>query len=224
MGEIVVLALVTAIIVYKLFSILGQTNEKDFERRNGRDVGCCGMCPDVNGAREATLGAKPISAILVPESERSFAEETQDQFQQVRDLDPRFEFGRFLRGAERAYKAIVDAKVKGDMEVLTQLVGDGLCKVMRQEFEETQKLGQQKHCNHLKINKLSLDSIIINAKLVTISLNIESEQRVYVLDESGKVIFGSKEKVVAVKEKWTFSRHMALQINVWQLVRINRVH
>lgn len=244
MGELVFLMMLTAFILYKLFSVFGRLDIQDRDVSSRRFASDC--CESSPGCGEKQT-VRPVHAVIVPNSEVGFREDIQEKFSQIRMMDADFEYGKFVECAKRAYDMINEAVLRCDTEVLSNLVS----KRMLTFFMHDRDFLQAKSRNRMCACNVDLANVSVNGKLVTISLNIEGESIADGLPErqirqqhsdgivdknrviGGNTVVDSKGSVVGdcVDEKnttytrkvqcWAFSRHMSLDDKIWQLVSIS---
>ena len=120
MVEILILAVIAFLIISKLLSVLGTTDEDDpAKKQAGSFFGEPRGLKDVTGTVE-TVGRKviPLRANMV------FSEDTKinDIITQIVEKMPTFNPEKFLKGAKGAFKMVLEALSKNDEKSLEELV------------------------------------------------------------------------------------------------------
>lgn len=227
MGEILFLALLTAFIAYKLFSILGQTTDEDTDRRQNKMGSCTnGACGpnwsgDANNARNDSRNSnnatiKIINAELISDKEHTLKPEIIEKLNIIRQLDTKFDLDAFLSGAERAFKIITKAITNEDDDTLKNLIEKPLYNKVITKINENKTKDIVIYKEIKEIHNIDIADININGKLITISLLIQSDQKAYSKDTKNNLLNGNETMFVKNIDKWTFIRHMAMD-NIWKL-------
>lgn len=188
MGGIVFFVMLTAFVIYKLFSILGYVGSRnDIEESKMRFMNsCCGQQYDNNNIH--TPKARTIEAVVVPESEVRLPEEIQKKFHEIRLMDGSFEYGKFVDGVKRAYDVICNAIYKRDEVTLSEVVSERIMSDVAVAWGEAQNMMYEKGTRNwvmgrkglmymldvvLKCTDIELLEVHLNGRLVTISLRIQ---------------------------------------------------
>src|SRR5579872_7561799 len=105
MIELIILALVAAVVLFQLYAVLG--------RRVGRQAEDLPQPQVSPAARDATRTAPSVN-VTEPAALSGIAA--------LRARDPAFDIGRFMQGARQAFQIIVKAFATGDRKALESLL------------------------------------------------------------------------------------------------------
>jgi len=191
--ELLLFAGVAFFLVSKLLSVLGTTNENDGKSFFGE--------PAAGGMKDVT--AKPV-AIEENEFADILAKNTSAQLAQninvIADRLPSFDIRRFADGSKSAFKMIIEALVKRDIETLNALVD----KRFLEQFETS---GDRYGIMNTEAN--------LDAKV--------SEGYMFGNNAFVKILFtGNKitSKIAHLKEEWTFIKNVSLPGPDWHLSNV----
>jgi predicted lipid-binding transport protein (Tim44 family) len=123
--DIVILAVIVAVLVYQLRRVLGERNGA--EPTPGADPftnpATAGMSP-----LSRAMNAKPVTATVLPDGVPHSDEplSANQGLQQIKDYDSEFDERAFLNGARAAFEMIIKAYARGDMDILKSLLSPEL--------------------------------------------------------------------------------------------------
>lgn len=228
MGELILLALITAFVLYKLFSILGNTTEEDVKRSEMKKnmasrCGIFGGCNSSNNTNStysensAPLSKpKPIDAELISSKEEHLSSTLVEKVRHIQTLDNSFTIENFLNGAERAFFIINEAEVKGDTETLENLTTNQIYVKLMANFTQLKNSGKHLVKDIRSVDNIHISDISVSGNMINISVTITNKQIAYVQDNEGNIISGDTHNVLTKIDNWVFVRHM-LTDKVWKL-------
>lgn len=197
--DILVFALVTAILLFRLYQVLGRRD--GFER-----------------PPEIAPVPRPRPAVNIVVGEEETAPQTlAGRIAQIHRADPSFDEKKFLRGARAAFDAIMSAFSAGDKKTLRNLLSP---QVFAHFEEAIDARTEQKHTIEAKIVRLR-DPDISEARLegeeMYITVTFHSEQISATVDADGKVVDGDRDRIYDVTDIWTFRRKIGATSPTWYL-------
>ncbi len=200
MIEVLVLAGIAFLIISKLISILGVTDEDDPARRaSGSFFGEPKGMKDVTGETEAV---KKNNIVSISKRLKKLDEEADDMLKAVMEKFPDFELDKFLSGAKGAFEMIIEAMHNKDTKTLQELVDK---RFIRQIEEMADSYGKFK-------------SGALKASCVD---SYSFGHGVYV-----KVLFDGKNitsNTKHLKEAWVFTKNVAQTGPEWYLSNIEKL-
>ncbi len=210
--------LIAAIIIgIKLFSILGTYNgEEDDPTREKYDF------------KDAKDDKKPALR-LVGEPEEA-TEIKADLPQEGRGLailknaEPDFEEGAFLKGAARAYEMILQGFAHADKELLQQLLSPPMFEAFSEAINTRQQAGQSLTTTIEAIKKALIDDVTVTAEQVAIAVRFRTEISSYICDQDGNLCDGESQAPRLIEDIWCFERALHGADNSWQLVATESVN
>lgn len=191
----------TAIIAYKLYSILGQNKPSDGDSFS-----------NPNPQRPA----KPMRS-KEPASELAGAPPTITALKQIQHEDPLFTQEHFLKGAEKAFEIILKSFIKGDKNSLKKLVDPFLLKEFSNIIDKRKKEKSNAELSFFRIVKIKIDAIKIKGKNASIDVLFESEQTQILKDPSGEILEGDPNRIDQIEEIWTFEKPLKSRSSIWIL-------
>lgn len=190
--EILILAAVAAIVIGRLFNVLGQRRGSEgpaqptTPRPAPVEVGAptpAGVTPPIPSAPGFPGGAGVAS---------------------VMQADPAFEPARFVEGARAAYELIVQAFSKGDREALKGLLNPRVYEAYAKAIDERETTGG-KGPELVRMKSAEIADARMEGDLARVAVRFEAE-----LAEG---VHGMRE----TKERWTFERDVRSRDPNWRL-------
>jgi len=125
MVEILILAVIAFLIISKLLSVLGTTDENDPTNNKTKSFfGEPNGLKDVTGTAESVERNTSNNKVIPLRSDMIFSHDpkTNDIICHIIEKMPHFNHEKFLKGAKGAYKMILEALSKNDTKALAELV------------------------------------------------------------------------------------------------------
>jgi predicted lipid-binding transport protein (Tim44 family) len=204
---IVLLAAVAAFLGLRLYSVLG--------KRTGHEqtfVAPLDATPSLGGTK--VEDARP--ALAMP-NDTVFEATAADGVRAIITADRSFDVARFIDGAKSAYRMILEAYWRGDVDAIAPYVSDDV----REAFAES--VATRSTAGHVLDNKLMHieNAAISHAELVgkqaTITVRFDADIAAVTRDGDGKVIAGSLDDAVPTHDVWTFTRTLRAEDPNWIL-------
>ena len=180
-------------------------------------------------------GAEETKIIMVSKEqfEKAYKEMKQDTVEEVKknvDLDklspldrelikiPNFDKKLFIKGAQRAFEAILTSFSKGDSKTLENLVNKELMKKIESVIEERKENGIVSEMDLIGFIETEVESVnFVDDNKVNIVVKFVSEQVNLLKNKEGEVIEGDENYVQTISDVWTFEKNMNSKINNWLL-------
>ena len=212
MTAIVILALVAVFIGLRLYSVLGE--------RSGHEQQQPILKPADSDSR-----VQP-RASLNPGGTAQPAEATDNAYLPtagpgVRALlaaDPSFDVARFLEGAQGAYRMILEAFWRGDLESVRGFVDSEVIDAFDQAVAERNTAGHRLDNRLVAIEQALIASATMTGKVATLGVRFEADIAAVTRDAEGNVIAGSLSDAIQTRALWTFRRDLASRDPNWLLV------
>ena len=136
--------------------------------------------------------------------------------------DSNFSIKRFLEGAQRAYKIIVEAFANGDMETLKPLLKRNMATSFQAEIERRKDKNYKAHARITKMTKAKIISAALkksgNKQEARITIEMESHQLAWTEDSEGRIISGDPKTPRHMKDIWVFARDLGKNNPNWLLM------
>jgi predicted lipid-binding transport protein (Tim44 family) len=195
--ELIIIAVVAAVVLYQLYAVLG--------RRVGRQP------EDV--ARPATLPRTGETEPFTPPADLGPAPAG---VAAIRARDPGFDPAKFITGSRQAYEMIVSAFAAGDRATLERLVSptvmDGFAKVMATRESE----GRSESVEFSQPPRADLESAEVSGDVARVKVRFLAEFRSRSKGPEGEAVDDRR-----TAELWTFERRLSSRDPNWTLVRVD---
>ena len=194
--DIIIFAILAVFLIFRLRSVLG--------RRDGFDEK-----PDDEAGRAVFKKSDPSIKELDAVSGEGIAA--------VVAADAHFSQQDFLDGAAAAYKMILEAFAKGDMDQLKPLLGYDIATDFGDAIRDRRKAGEVLTIELVDLRRVDLVRAWVEAGIAFIAVEFHSTQKKILRDEAGKIIEGSDEAEMFV-DQWVFERDISSKNPNWLLV------
>lgn len=195
--DIIIYAVVAAVMVFWLRSVLGTRNENETERPNPFDESQHPAQPTANTMQpidmapaDMSVGDDKIDAGLV----------------QIALADKGFNLKEFKDNAEDAFMIIVTAFADGDRDTLRDMCTEDVYNAFDAAIIEREKSGEQVVTEIHAVRKLDVVDAGLNKKMAFVALRITADETYVVQDADGEILAGHPDRVSEMTDKWTFSR------------------
>lgn len=130
----------------------------------------------------------------------------------VKAADPRFEVGKFLKGARKAYEMIVVAHAKGDIETLKPLLNADVLAAFESDIADRHAAGTTEPIEFVSAPRGEIEDARIEAGIVRIAVRLSAEIRVASNPDA---------EAERTDELWTFERPVAATGPNWTLSQVS---
>jgi predicted lipid-binding transport protein (Tim44 family) len=207
---IVILAMVFLFVAFRLWSVLG--------RRTGHEQTI---------ARPAEAAPAPIGAgrslpdnLSSAPAVRPAAVEPRAEagVRAIQAADGSFDPAQFLEGARSAYRMILEAYWRGDVDTLRRLVEDDVFDAFSAAIEERKAAGETLDNRLVSIENAVIEQARMNGQMAHVTVRFDADIAAVTRDAEGNVLAGSLSDAVPTHDVWTFSRHVRADDPNWMLV------
>jgi predicted lipid-binding transport protein (Tim44 family) len=208
--EIVLLAMVALFVGLRLYSVLG--------RRTGHE-----QQPILRPAETGTPAetAVPAADMTVERPETGgfvYEEPATPGIRAIVGADPAFDVGRFLEGAQAAYRMILEAFWRGDREELRHLVGGDVLASFEQAIGAREEAGEQLDNRLVQIERAVIQDARLSGRTAEVDVRFDADIAAVTRDREGKVIAGTLSDAIPTHDVWTFRRSLGSADPNWLLV------
>jgi predicted lipid-binding transport protein (Tim44 family) len=211
--DLILFGMIAAFLVLRLKSILGKRTgyERPPQPAQPRDVPSPAAATQTREVPNAQTAA--VSRHAVPEPLSALGQ----TLARMKTVDPNFDSGGFLDGAEKAFQIIVHAFAAGDRAALRPLLGNDTWNAFDLAISEREKAGQTHVTEVRAIQAVSIETAELTGTVASIGVRVVSDQVNMTQTQSGQVITGT-DAVTEITDFWTFERDLAQSNPVWHLV------
>jgi predicted lipid-binding transport protein (Tim44 family) len=208
--EIVLLAMVALFVGLRLYSVLG--------RRTGHEQQPILRPAETAAAPEAAAPAADLPAERPESSGLVYEETAAPGIRAIVAADSAFDVGRFLEGAQAAYRMILEAFWKGEREELRHLVGGHILATFEEAIGEREAAGHRLDNRLVAIERAVIEDARLAGRTAEIDVRFDADIAAVTRDRDGAVIAGTLSDAIPTHDVWTFRRDLSSDDPNWILV------
>jgi predicted lipid-binding transport protein (Tim44 family) len=208
--EIVLLAMVALFVGLRLYTVLG--------RRTGHEQQPILRPAETGTPQEAAAPTGDASAERPETGGFVYEEPATPGIRAIVGADPAFDVGRFLEGAQAAYRMILEAFWRGDREELGHLVGGDVLGSFEEAIAAREEAGEQLDNRLVQIERAVIQDARLAGRTAEIDVRFDADIAAVTRDREGKVIAGTLSDAIPTHDVWTFRRSLASRDPNWLLV------
>jgi len=210
---IVILALVALFIGLRLYSVLGERTGHEQPILKPAD-------PDQAEARlEPRTAARtsPLAAASEPD-DLSYLPTAGPGVRALLAAEPSFDVARFLDGSKAAYRLILEAFWKGDLEAMRPYVDAHVFETFAAAVEQRKKEGLVLDNRLIAIDQAVIVGAEVERSVAMVTVRFEADIAAVTRNSAGEVVAGSLSDAVQTRDRWTFRRDISSRDPNWLLV------
>ena len=217
--DILILAMIAVFIINRLRSVLGKKtgNEADIvEKFTQKKANFKESEPDIVLKEKNSR----IEKITKPEKFHS-NKKINDTLNNISKTNPEFTVNSFIDGAKKAFEYILNKYSKNNFNNLDKLLSKNLFENFKNQISERKDKGESLEITVISVkNPKIIDALLEKKSFAIIKLCFDSEQIQVTKNDKGEVIEGNKNKILSIKENWTFSKNLKNKDPNWVLEKI----
>jgi len=214
--SIVLLAMIAAFLGMRLYSVLGKRTGHEQEpvlpRRDDRAAPSPVRLED-GETTSPSVGAPDTSGLV-------YEPAAEIGLRQLLASDRNFDAGRFMEGAEAAYRMILEAYWKGDRDTLRDLCDDDSYEAFVEAIEARDARGEKLENRLVGIDSAKITAVDMDRKEARITVRYQADISAITRDADGKLIAGSMSDASQTDDLWTFRRAIGSDDPNWLLDEI----
>jgi predicted lipid-binding transport protein (Tim44 family) len=208
---IVILALVALFIGLRLYSVLGE--------RTGHEQQPILKPADQEPRVEPRVSQPPAAAPSAdPSADLAYVPLAGPGVRAILAADPSFDVARFLEGAKSAYRLILEAFWKGDVDTLKPHVDPHVYDTFASAIEQRNKDGLTLDNRLVTIEQAVISEANMERSVAVVTVRFEADIAAVTRNAEGQVVAGSLSDAVQTRDLWTFRRDLASRNPNWLLI------
>ncbi len=213
MTAIVILALVALFIGLRLYSVLGERTGHEQPILKPAD-------PDQSDNRVERRPSAQTTTIATPSEpdDLAYLPTAGPGVRALLAADPTFDVARFLEGSKSAYRLILEAFWKGDLEAMRPFVDGHVYDAFAGAVEQRSKDGLVLENRLVAIEQAVVAGAELERSLALVTVRFEADIAAVTRNTAGDVVAGSLSDAVQTRDRWTFRRDIASSDPNWLLV------
>jgi predicted lipid-binding transport protein (Tim44 family) len=208
---IVILALVALFIGLRLYSVLGE--------RTGHEQQPI-LKPAESEARAAPQVTQPaVTQPAAPDNgDMAFVPTAGPGVRAILAADSAFDVARFLEGAKAAYRMILEAFWKGDLDTLRGHVDSHVYEAFASAVEQRKADGLSLDNRLVAIDQAVIAEATLERGIAILTVRFEADIAAVTRNSEGQVVAGSLSDAVQTRDLWTFRRDTGSSDPNWLLI------
>ena len=211
MTAIVLFALVALFIGLRLYAVLGE--------RTGHEQQPIPKSAEPDGR----VGAPPMTPVreassLTDQGDLAYVPLAGPGVRALLAADPSFDVARFLEGAGAAYRQILEAFWRGDMESVRPFVDNNVFEAFSSAVEQRKADGLTLDNRLVGIEPPVIVEAEVEKGVAELTVRFEADIAAITRDSSGEVVAGSMSDAVQSRDRWTFRRDVRSDDPNWLLI------
>lgn len=208
MFYVILFAMIAGFLALRLYSVLG--------RRSGHEQ------PLPKPAEERVAAAPVSRAIdLTPEARepmpRAIASGAESGLRALVQAEPGFDVGRFLEGAQAAYRMVLEAYWRGDEATLAELTTSDVLAAFGEAIAARREAGHVLDNRLVAIERASIASASVERGEARVMVRFDADIAAVTRDADGNLVAGSTSDAVQTHDVWTFTRTVRSSDPNWRL-------
>ena len=209
MFYVVLLALVAGFLALRLYSILG--------KRTGHEQ------QPLPRAKEERVVSVPVQRTIDAKPERRdgagrMVESGAEQgVRAIVAIEPNFDVDQFLRGAQAAYRMILEAFWRGDEQALAELVEEDVRTAFAEAIATRNEAGEVLDNRLVTIERAAIADSVLDGRDARIMVRFDADIAAVTRDKDGNVLAGSLTDAIETHDVWTFARVLKSGDPNWKL-------
>ncbi len=211
MTVIVILALVALFIGLRLYSVLGE--------RTGHEQQPILKPADPDTVIEPRVAQPAMAPPTAGEAgDMAYLPTAGPGVRAILAADPAFDVAHFLEGAKSAYRMILEAYWKGDLDAMKAHVDPHVLEAFSDAVKQREKEGLTLDNRLVAIEQAVIAEAALDQTVATVTVRFEADIAAVTRNKDGEVVAGSLSDAVQTRDLWTFRRDIAARDPNWLLI------
>lgn len=232
--ETLIYAVIAGILIYRLYTILGQRDGNEQNRTSWRSGNPFAPKPPAND--KSATPSKPLNKdellalpLAMPKSDapqanQPFATEPASEslagaLFAIQKADPNFDERGFLKGARLAFEMIVRAFAAGERGTLKNLLAPKLYIAFENAISQRELQGERWEMKTLAVRDMDIIAASMDGTTALVTVQTVSDQSKFVYDKNGTLMKDPGREVERLTDIWTFKRDTKSTNPNWQLAQ-----
>lgn len=205
--DLILLAALAGFLIFRLFSVLGQHNNKNKTSTN---------------KTKENIGKGLLWAIPTNQaSDQKGTSNLANRLANLQHMDAQFTEQSFIKGAKVAYEVLFQAIRDADQKAIKSLCNPKVYQFFKDRIDTYLSRDWISNDELLRILSASIADIQLGSKTAKITVAFKSEQVHEMRDKQKRMVEGDPHQIEIIKEQWTFSRDIISDNPNWQLVDVS---
>ena len=211
MAVIVILALVALFIGLRLYSVLGE--------RTGHEQQPILKPADPEGMVEPRVSQPAMVPPSIGDAgDMAYLPTAGPAVRAILAADSSFDVAHFLEGAKAAYRMVLEAYWKGELDAVKSHVDGHVLEAFADAAAQREKEGLTLDNRLVAIEQAVIAEAALDKTVAVVTVRFEADIAAVTRDKAGEVVAGSLSDAVQTRDLWTFRRDLAARDPNWLLI------
>src|SRR6185369_11532791 len=210
LAVIIVLALVALFIGLRLYSVLGE--------RTGHEQQPILKPADPARVEPRVSQPSPVTPTATDAGDMAFVPTAGPGVRAILAADPTFDVARFLEGAQAAYRMILEAFWKGELDSIRSHVDDHVYETFADAVKQREKEGLTLDNRLVTIDQAVISEASLERSVAMLTVRFEADIAAVTRNSEKQVVAGSLSDAVQTRDLWTFRRDLSTPDPNWLLI------
>lgn len=224
--DILIFAVIAAVLVYRLKSVLGSRHGEERQRPNPFSFSPAPLkknkAPVIDAVPvKPALSSDELAKIIDVEANKDGRIDT--GLAEIAAADASFDLASFIGGAKAAFEIVVTAYNNGDKGTLKSLLSPKLFKDFERGIDARAAAG---HATEVTLHRIKAARVIeahLGGTMAYVTVDFDVEETTVTRDAGGNVVDGDPDRIFSVEDIWTFSRDVRSGDPNWTLIETRAV-
>jgi len=207
---IILLAMVALFIGLRLYSVLGKRTGHEQPIAKPAEIQPRVATTPRHSYDPAGDSVEPGDAAVTPGA--------LDGARAIAAVDPSFDPSGFLGGAKAAYRMVLEAYWRGDVEELRRLADDSVVAAFAEAIDMRKEAGHVLDNRLVTIERALIERARIEGANAIVTVRFDADIAAVTRDGEGNVVAGSTTDAVQTHDIWTFGRQIRANDPNWTLI------
>lgn len=210
--DLIIYAIVAAGLVLWLRSILGTRHGSERERLNPFALS--------EGAAPVTQKTDAEGRIQTPQDRITELAATSGKVVSIENktaemglldiakVDKNFDIDFFMNGVQEAFVMVVEAFARGDRETLKDLLEPSVYHAFNAAIDDRDARSETMNAEILAVRRAEVTEAKITGRMAFITVRFQADEITVTKDKNGVVLSGHPDRVMPMRDLWTFSRDL----------------
>lgn len=214
--DIIIYAVVAAILLIRLWTILGRRDSDDVTRPNPFVAPPAPSkeedAPFADAGTDSSSPPQVFRPLTLPPASLAGG------LEKIHSLDPSFDEKSFLQGARLAFTMIIENFAKNNLAPIQRFLGENVLPHFQAAIAERQKSGQTLECKIDGISEAEVTAAWTEQSQAFLTVRFVSQQENVLKDAGGHIVGGELGAIQEVTDVWTFARDIKAEDPNWILI------
>lgn len=210
---IVILALVALFVGLRLYSVLGERTGHEQPILKPADPEQADARVEPKAAVRPVVAGTPLDA-----DDLAYLPTAGPGVRALLAADATFDVARFIEGSKSAYRLILEAYWKGELDAMRPFVDAHVFQTFADAVEQRGKDGLVLDNRLVAIEQAVIAGAEIERSVALVTVRFEADIAAVTRNAEGEVVAGSLSDAIQTRDRWTFRRDVSQRDPNWLLV------